>query len=405
MRRRERDKRKFKKRRIWYVVIILVFAGYVSLAYLATPTFVPFTQEVGIEHQNVSIRWPERGTAAIGSLDGVRSLASIHGDTQVPTASTIKLLTALVVLEQKPLGPNETGEDIYFGAEDTERLRIVESQGGVVLEIPRDSTITYREALDATLVMSANNIADKLAIWAFGSIDAYTKAAKVYTVTHGLNQTLVTDASGLASSTVTSAMDMIEIARLAASSPVIAAISKQQQVVLASGRVITNTNDLLASGVAIGLKTGHTNEGGYCMVASKTLRLYGRDKTLLVAVFGQATREEANTISSQLLEDAASGFSQVSVVSKNQAVAYMKAPWGAKVEVKPKANVLIVKWKGEGVSATEDLTTRSHGKAGEAVGNLRIGRESFELVLAEDLPTPSITWRMLHAFDFIREKL
>jgi D-alanyl-D-alanine carboxypeptidase (penicillin-binding protein 5/6) len=171
MKQLERGKKKSKKRRIWYVLVVAVVLAYSSLAFLVTPTFKPIFQEIGIEHRPAGIEWPTAGSASIGELHSKRAFSSRQGDVSMPSASTIKLLTALVVLEQKPLGPTEQGEAIYFGPEDTQRYNQTVANGGAALLIPENTTITYREALDALLVDSANNIAES---WQYGRLDQWT---------------------------------------------------------------------------------------------------------------------------------------------------------------------------------------------------------------------------------------
>lgn len=405
MKQREREKRRFKKRRIWYVLVLFVIGGYGSLMMLVTPVYAPEPIGVGTEHQEVSISWPQTGSASIGSSESIGTLGSFHGDTPVSSASTIKLLTALLVLQQKPLGPSEQGEAIYFGADDVQRFNTTVAQGGVALPVPQDTTITYREALDAMLVDSANNIADKLAIWAYGSIDAYVAATKTYTQQNLLTHTTVTDASGLLPTTKTSADDMVGVAKLAMKVPVLAAIVKQRTATLADGRVLTNTNTLLSLDGVIGLKTGNTVEAGYCLVAVKRIVVFGRERFVYASVFGQPSHEAADQAAASLLHDTEAGFEEVVVASKSQPVANYRAPWGEKVDVLPGSDIKIVKWRGEGVSAALNISPRAHAKQGDNVGQLTLAGESFDLVLSRDLPKPSLWWRVVHAVDYIRQKL
>ena len=59
------------------------------------------------------------------------------------------------------------------------------------------TSLTQREMLEALLLPSANNVADALAIWAYGSLAGYKSAAQEYLKQHGLTQTTVgSDASG-----------------------------------------------------------------------------------------------------------------------------------------------------------------------------------------------------------------
>lgn len=405
MKQLERGKKKSKKRRIWYVLIIAVVLAYSSLAFLVTPTFKPISQEIGIEHRPADITWPTVGSASIGELHSKRVFSSLGGDVSVPSASTIKLLTALVVLEQKPLGPTEQGEAIYFGSEDTQRYNQIVANGGAALLIPENTTISYREALDALLVDSANNIADKLAIWAFGSVDNYIGAAKVLIAKESLTGTTLADASGLMAGTKSTPNDMFRIAQLAMSSPVIASIVRQEEATLRDGRVLHNTNTLLEVDGIVGLKTGNTVEAGFCLVAAKQVTIKGQDKLLLSVIFGQESRRAAEAATTSLFMQTESGYEESNLATRNVPVAYLEAPWGERVSVLPRRDITILRWKGESLSGRISLLDRTHGKTGEVVGSVDIGGQSFDLILGADLPGPSIWWRIEHAVDFIREKL
>lgn len=408
MKQKEREKRRSRKRRRWIVLLVFIFLSYTSLTVLAAPVYAPVTQEVAIEHEPVEFSWPSTGTVSVGSSDGVESLASNNGDVPVPSASTIKLLTALVVLEQKPLGANEQGEAIYFGAQDVERFNETVAKGGVALAIPNNTTITYREALAAMLVGSANNIADKLAIWGFGSVDAYAQAAKLYARKLQLNNTKVTDASGLLPTTTTSANDMLKIGKAAVLSPAISNIVKKTNFTFENGTVLKSTNTLLGGDGIIGLKTGNTEEAGYCFAVAKKVRILGRDKVLYVSTFGQSSHEAADAVAISMLAQVQDGFQEVNIANKNQAIAYFEAPWGTKIEVKPRSNITATRWKGVSVSATVDMSPIKHARKGDVVGSLTIDGQTYELFLDGDLPSPSIWWRIENAVpsavDFITEK-
>jgi len=405
MKQKEREKRRLKKRRGWIFLSAFVFSCYIALAFLVTPIYTPQFQEVAVERQTIAFNWPAQGTASVGSFESTNILTSNKGSAPIPSASTIKLLTALVVLEQKPLGPTEQGEAIYFGSQDTERFNETVAKGGAAIAVAQDTTITYREALDAMLMISANNIAEKLAIWGFGSVQAYTETATLYAKKLGLSATVVTDASGLLSTTTTSANDMVLIAKAAIASPTIASIVKQTTVTLVNGTVLQNTNNLLSEKGVIGLKTGFTGEAGYCLVLAKTVRIFGRDKVLFATTFGQPNRISAETAASGLISQVELGYENVVVASKNQKVAELVSPWGAVIEIRPKADVTTVKWKGDSVTATVDIASISQAKGGDIVGQLKIDGQTFDLVTTASLPRPSIWWRITHAVDYITQKL
>ena len=210
------------------------------------------------------------------------------------------------------------------------------------------------------------------------------------------------------SNTITSANDMLKIAKAAMLSPAISNIVKKTTFTLQNGTELHTTNTLLGNDGIVGLKTGNTEEAGYCLVVSKSVRVLGRDKILYVSTFGQPSHEAADAVATSMLAQVQDGFQQVSIANKNQAIAEYEAPWGTLVEVKPRTNITATRWKGVSVSATVDMNSTKHAHKGDVVGGLTIDGQTYDLLLDGDLPPPSIWWRITNAVpsavDFIVEK-
>jgi D-alanyl-D-alanine carboxypeptidase (penicillin-binding protein 5/6) len=114
----------------------------------------------------LTFAWPEQGTAAI-AMDGAVK-ASFNGDEVRAMASVAKVITALVVLEAKPLGVTDAGPNLTMTEADVARYDTAKSGGQSNLEVKVGQTITQRQMLDGVMLASANNLAESLAIWAFG---------------------------------------------------------------------------------------------------------------------------------------------------------------------------------------------------------------------------------------------
>jgi len=122
--------------------------------------------------QNVKLEWPNQGSAAIGAQGF--GLLSSHGSQQPkPTASIAKLITVLSVLDKKPLHKGEQGPTITLTGKDVELFNHYFAIGGSYVKVEAGEKISQYQALEAVLLPSANNMADTLAVWAFGSMDTY----------------------------------------------------------------------------------------------------------------------------------------------------------------------------------------------------------------------------------------
>jgi D-alanyl-D-alanine carboxypeptidase (penicillin-binding protein 5/6) len=122
------------------------------------------------------IAWPAYGEGALGAEGyGVIS-TSTQAASALPIASIAKVITALTVLETKPITQGEAGPVITFTAADAALYNEYIAKNGTVARAQAGQQLTEYQILEGMLISSANNYADSLAIWGYGSLDAYTAA-------------------------------------------------------------------------------------------------------------------------------------------------------------------------------------------------------------------------------------
>jgi serine-type D-Ala-D-Ala carboxypeptidase (penicillin-binding protein 5/6) len=112
--------------------------------------------------------WPGRAKAAVG-LTGVGLLCAHGGSRPVPIASLAKIMTAYVVLRGHPLPAGGPGSPITVTAADAAAYASDKRHGQSVVKVERGEKLTERQALEALLIPSGNNIASMLAGWDAGS--------------------------------------------------------------------------------------------------------------------------------------------------------------------------------------------------------------------------------------------
>src|SRR5262249_34822726 len=152
---------------------------------------------------------------------------SSGGETEVPTASVAKIMTAYIVLRDHPLAADADGPEITVSAEDAPEYHSDVAHGDSTAKVAQGEGLTEQErleALDVLMLPSADNIAMLLADWDDGSVDAF--AAKMNEVARslGMNHTDYTDPSGLAASTVSTAKDQLILVQKAMTIPAFARI-------------------------------------------------------------------------------------------------------------------------------------------------------------------------------------
>jgi D-alanyl-D-alanine carboxypeptidase len=113
--------------------------------------------------------WPAHGQAAF-IRSGDQGMIAGPNQHPAPIASVAKVMTAYLVLRDHPLRQGQQGPSIRLterDVADTERRR---AQQESLVPIAAGEVLTERQALQALLLPSANNIAAVLARWNSGSV-------------------------------------------------------------------------------------------------------------------------------------------------------------------------------------------------------------------------------------------
>jgi D-alanyl-D-alanine carboxypeptidase (penicillin-binding protein 5/6) len=287
-----------------FCTILLLFCVY-SVANFGKNISIAKTDTSSTTSANdVQLAWPAFGQAAVGIV-GSGMIQTRGTQTSVPTASTAKMITALVVLHAKPLSLGQTGPTLTMSRNDIALLnKYIASNGSMIGKVIVGEQLSEYQMLEAMMLPSANNMADSLAIWAYGSLPAYQEAANNYLASKGLQNTHVgTDASGLDPSTVSTAHDMVLIGELVMQNPVLAEIVGKQRVnSFPLIGTITNTNALLGKSGIVGIKTGNSDQQNGAYVAAANITVNGRTETIVTAILGAPSLDDAMNASLPLLK-------------------------------------------------------------------------------------------------------
>jgi D-alanyl-D-alanine carboxypeptidase (penicillin-binding protein 5/6) len=206
---------------------------------------------------------------------------------QVPIASVAKLMTAYVILHDHPLTAGGPGPDITVEPSEAAAYPPQARDGDSLVAVAAGEEISERQALEALLLPSADNMAWILARWDAGSQAAFTAKMNATAGRLGMTGTSYTDASGLDPATTSTAADQVRLGMAAMHVPALAEIAALPTAVVPVAGVIRNTNKLLGQDGIAGLKTGSTQAAGGCLLVAAWTQA-GRHKTLIVAaVLGQ----------------------------------------------------------------------------------------------------------------------
>ncbi len=233
---------------------------------------------------------PNDGQTAIGTL-GEGLIKKTNDEHQAPIASITKVITALVLLDKEPLEKGKKGEAVVFTEKDVQYFEEYFAKLGTVTAVEVGAQMSYYEGLQAMLLPSSNNMADTLVDHFFGSREDYLNYANNFLKNHGLNDTVVADASGFSPDSKSTPSDLITLGQLALRHPVIAEIVAQKTATLSVAGDVNNYNQLINEPDVIGIKPGTTDEAGYCLLfAAKLPDSKGDLHTVIIATIGHKDR-------------------------------------------------------------------------------------------------------------------
>jgi D-alanyl-D-alanine carboxypeptidase (penicillin-binding protein 5/6) len=385
-------------KRLFLVSLILVLFAEFILYMRPLPTIQP---TVNIKNPTsgspVSLPWPAYGQAAIGT-DGLGVLATNGAQKSAPIASIAKVMTAYSVLKHKPLNTGQQGPQISITDQDVLTYNDYYSKGGSVARVTQGEKISEYQALQALMLPSANNFADTLATWAFGSMDKYIIYANNQAKLLGLKETHISDASGFSPQTLSSANDLVVLGQAAIKDPVLAEIVNQLQANIPEAGVIHNVNWLLGTDSVNGIKTGNTEEAMGCFLFSSVRNIGGQKVTLVGAILGAPDLNKAINDSRPLINSADQGFEMVNAVKAGQSIGYYSLPWNGRVSAVAKKDLSFFVWKGSNVELTAKLNAiEAPLPKGQVVGFLKGKTDkkstASEIILAQPVNKPSWKWR------------
>ncbi len=319
-------------------------------------------------------------------------------------ASTTKIMTALIVLEDHPLGLNEPGPVLTVSRADVANYFSERNQGESVLPVTAGELLTEYQLLQGLLLPSASNFAAMLSAWDAGSVPAFVGKMNARAASLLMTATHYADVSGFSPSSVSIPSDLIRLAQVAMRLPVFAQIVAQPQATLPVAGVIHNLDTLLGQGGIVGIKTGHTDQAGGCFVFAVDLTIEGQPVRIYGAVLGQPDfLPGAFAATTALLNAIRPVLHARRVVQRQQPVAGYHAAWGESGAIVASETVSWVLIDGTTISRRTTLSQLPPTlAAGSRVGSLVLVAGNYtadvQLVTAAAINGPDLGWRLTRGF-------
>ncbi|MFB2582659.1 D-alanyl-D-alanine carboxypeptidase family protein [Herbiconiux sp. P15] len=400
----------YRRRRIVVGTALLLLAlllTYLPVALLAPVPAATATAAApaAVTTAATSLAVPGQGSSAIGIVTGgeSRMLGQSGSTDPVPIASITKVVTALVVLDAKPIAEGEEGPELTMTAADEALLQATIAENGSWASVYPGQVLTEREVIEIMMLESANNYAFTLTNWAFGDTASYLAAATAWLAEHGLTGTSVVDPSGLSPDSRSTTADLLTLAGLALAEPTLSGIVGTSALELPQLGAVENSNTLIGTAGIDGVKTGTTDEAGFCLLFSADYVVDGQTLQLAGVVLGGADTASLQASVLALLQSAESGFQTVQVVAAGDVLGSYSTDWGSQADVVASESVSTTVWSATSITGEVELEQVDSAAEGDEVGTARYtvegltlgsGEVTVPVTLTDALEGPDVGWRL-----------
>ncbi|WP_420592304.1 D-alanyl-D-alanine carboxypeptidase family protein [Bacterioplanoides sp.] len=223
--------------------------------------------------------------------DSGKILVEKNADKQIPPASLTKMMTSYVAVHELELGNVEEQTEVPISVKAWRKK-------GSRMFVREGTQVPLIDLLRGIIVQSGNDASVAVAEYFSGSEDAYAEWMNQYAERFGMTNTQFKNATGWpAKGHYSSAGDMARLAlRIIKDHPKYYPLYAEKYFEYNNIRQ-PNRNKLLWRDPSVdGLKTGHTDEAGFCLAASAV-----KDGTRFIAVVMGTRSEEARARETQKL--------------------------------------------------------------------------------------------------------
>ena len=348
-----------------------------------------------------TLPWPTVGSAAVG-VSRLGLIGATLEAPPTPMASVAKVMTALVVLTDKPLRKGETGPTLTMTDQDVATYKADDADEQSVVAVAAGEQLSEFAALQALLIPSGNNIAETLARWDAGSVEAFVAKMNQRAASLHLTRTTFADPAGASFQTVSTPTDLLTMGMAAMQQEVLAQIVSLPEATLPVAGTVYNVNYSLGESGIIGIKTGSGLNSGANFLFAAAATIGGLPLTLYGSVMGQPTLDAAFKAAEALIGAMQATLTVRKVIAQNDVVATYKTEWGSHSDLVATKDVILIEWPGMFLRQRLDVQTPAVDgpvPGGTSAGKLQVvlGDQQVDvaLVTAGTLYPPGTVWRLL----------
>ncbi|MFL2721576.1 MAG: D-alanyl-D-alanine carboxypeptidase family protein [Gammaproteobacteria bacterium] len=262
-------------------------------------------------------------------------IAEYNSDLHVEPASMTKIMTGYVVADQ-------IGNDLINLNDSVLISEKAWRMGGSKMFIEAGKRISVEDLLKGVIIQSGNDASVALAEYSGGTEEGFVDLMNAYAQSLGMNNTTFVNSTGLpAEGHYSSAKDLAYLtSNFINKFPEIYSLYKEKSFEFNSIKQLNRNKLLWRDDSSDGVKTGHTESAGYCLVGSAKRG----GMRLITVVAGSSSDKKRFDDTQRLLEYGFRFFSTQEVLKKDQVYKTVKVWGGQKSEA------------GLGVAANQILT-------------------------------------------------
>ena len=272
--------------------------------------------------QNLLPRPPQINVTSYILVEPVtgKVLAEFNADDQIEPASMTKVMTGYIAADQLHRNLVRAEDEVLIS---TKAWKMEGSR----MFIEAGKRVSFEDLIKGVVIQSGNDASVAIAEYLGGTEEGFVDIMNAYAQSLGLNNTLFENSTGLPSSNhFSSARDLSIIsANLINNFPEHYALYKEKSFTFNDIRQLNRNRLLWRDDSVDGIKTGHTESAGFCLISSAA-----RGSMRLIAVVAGANSEDERFNASQrLLEYGFRFFVTQNLLESNEEVRSADV-WGGK---------------------------------------------------------------------------
>jgi len=247
-------------------------------------------------------------------------IAEFNSDNQIAPASMTKVMSGYVIADQIANGSISLDDKVLISEKAWKT-------GGSKMFIEAGKRVSVKDLLSGIIIQSGNDATIAMAEYVAGSEEGFVDFMNAYASEMGLTNSLFQNSTGFSDPNhFTSAKDLAKLTQaLINNFPDHYATYKEKEFTFSGIRQLNRNKLLWRDDSVDGVKTGHTDSAGFCLISSAQRN----DMRLIAVVAGSESENERLTASQRLLEYGFRFYATQKLVSQEIKVTTAKV-WGGR---------------------------------------------------------------------------